>query len=359
MNDDLAVQIEEIVRNCMITYRHPLKVFGLMGSREYSEKVANHLGTSLTPHVEKLFADGECYVKSEQGSVGNVRGHNVFVIQSLYDDEVESAADKFMKLAFFVDSLRAASAHHVTVVVPYLAWSRQDRKTQSRAPVSTQAVAKMLESVGVQHCLFIDVHNIGAEQNAFRIPIDVLTAKNLHADWCKEHIRKDLDRNTCRLIVVSPDQGGLSRTTAFAETLAKRLGGWRPIEVGILDKLRDPATQEITGHRISGADVRDAQVIIYDDMISTAGTVGLAATVATNLGGKMMAICATHGLFAGQANEVLDKIDCPIVVADTIKPFRLNAQNLAKISFVDTTRLVSDAIWRIHTGTGSISELLQ
>jgi ribose-phosphate pyrophosphokinase len=137
----------------------PFKVFGLQSSCEYAEKVAGHLGIKLTPHTEKLFDDGECYVQSgpefSDDKAGNVRGHNVFVIQSLYSDRQETVADKFVKLCFFCGSLKDASAHEVIPIIPHLAWARQDRKTQSRAPITTKYVARMLEANKIERALAV------------------------------------------------------------------------------------------------------------------------------------------------------------------------------------------------------------
>jgi ribose-phosphate pyrophosphokinase len=94
-------ELESSVQECMVRYRHPLKLFGLSSSNEYARQVAEHLGVELIPHYETTFEDGECYIKSCDGSMGNVRGHNAFVISSLYSDELDSVNDKFVKLAIF------------------------------------------------------------------------------------------------------------------------------------------------------------------------------------------------------------------------------------------------------------------
>ena len=329
----------------------PMKIFGLNASKEYAQLVAKHLGTTLTPHEEKLFADGESYVKAADGDIGNVRGHQVFVIQSLYDDNAESVSDKFMKLAIFCASLRTASAASICAVIPHLAWARQDRKTESRAPVTTKAVAVMLEAVGVDRLLFMDVHNLSAEQNAFslRCPMDNLECKNLHVDWCLNNLTLN------GKVVGLSDDGGYKRLTRFCNALSKRLGF--KVTTAVLDKVR---YQDIVtgGDRIVG-DVQDASVIIYDDMISTGSTTRKAYDAAVKYGGEVVAVMATHGLFVGKANEYLDGMDTKIVVADTVSPFRLNAKNRAKVDVIDTSAMMADAIRRISSGTGSISELLR
>jgi ribose-phosphate pyrophosphokinase len=253
----------------------PFKLFGLSGTAEYAAKVARYLGTSLTPHTEKLFEDGECYIRSgpelNDSNIGNVRGHNVFVIQSLYTDDQQSVADKFTKLAIFCGSLKDASAHEVIPIIPHLGWARQDRKVQSREPITTKYVAMKLEAVGIDRALLFDVHNLAAEQNAFRVPIDNLEAKGLFADFFSKRLIEE--NKTKKIRVLTPDSGGLGRCTRFRNVLLRKLNilGAKidDIEIVIFDKLR--VEGKVRGGRIVG-DVEDADVIAFDDMISTAGT---------------------------------------------------------------------------------------
>jgi ribose-phosphate pyrophosphokinase len=337
----------------------PIKVFGLNGTKDYAKKIVSHLNIELTPHEEKMFEDGEPYIKPTSDSKGNVRGHNVFIIQSLYADDKETVSDKFMKLCIMAGACAQARAHEVTAVIPHLAWARQDRKTRSREPITTKIVARMLQAAGVHHVLMMDCHNLSAEQNAFDtidgIGMDNLECKNLFADWCCDRIGTEDP-----IVVLTPDGGGLLRADRFRVSLMKRLAAkhGKPINVGIAiyDKLRR-ATGELTGGKIVGG-VEGAQVIMIDDMFSTGGTATKACKVVKKFGGKMFAMAATHGLFVGKANQYLQDFDCPIVVADTIGTFRLNESNKAKLHVVDTTSMCADAIHRIHTGTGSISELL-
>jgi ribose-phosphate pyrophosphokinase len=340
----------------------PFKIFGLNATQAYSEKVARSLNVELTPHTEKYFEDGESYVKSgpehNDGPIGNVRGHNVFVIQSLYSDKNESVSDKFVKLCMFCGSLKDASAHEVTAIIPHLGWSRQDRKTESRAPIASKYVARMLESVKVDRVLLFDVHNLSAEQNAFTIPVDNLEAKLPFADWCANALITA--RKTKKIRVLSPDAGGYGRCERFRNALLKRLKSFGveidDIEIVVFDKLRIKG--EVRGGKIIG-DVENADVIAYDDMISTGGTMKKACKAVLENKGHVFAICASHGLFCGKANEVFADLDTNIVVADTILPFRVSETNLKKLRIVDTTSMVADAIRRIHSGTGSLSELLR
>jgi len=193
-----------------------LKLFGLNGNKSYAESIAKNLGVPLTPHREEYFEDGECYIQSDPSSFGNVRGCDVFVIQSLYSDEEESVADKLQKLLIFIGSLHDASADRITAVVPYLGYARQDRKTISRAPITTKYIAQLFEAVGCDRVLTIDVHNLAAAQNAFRkCKFDHLEAKSVLAQYCADFISED------KIAVLSPDTGGLVRSTLFRNKLSK------------------------------------------------------------------------------------------------------------------------------------------
>lgn len=362
--DDVTLQ-QSVFRseeNNFLRVPRPIKIFGLNSTEDYAKQVAQNLNSSLTPITEKYYDDGEPYVKSgpefNESNIGNVRGHDVFVIQSLYTDENETISDKFMKLCIFCGSLKDASAHEVIPIIPHLGWARQDRKTESRAPIATKYIARMLESVGISRVLLFDAHNLAAEQNAFNVPIDNLEAKNLIADCC---VRKLIAENkTDNIKVLSPDSGALGRCARFRNALLKRLRDNNvmldDIEIVIFDKLR--VKGKVRGGRIIG-DVKNSTVIAFDDMISTGSTMSKAAKAVWEFGGKVWAICATHGLFCGRANEIFDELDTKIIVSDTIKPFRLSENNKNKLHIVSTTQIVADAVKRIHGGTGSISELLR
>jgi ribose-phosphate pyrophosphokinase len=352
----LTALIEQTAASC----DRPMKIFGLDATAEYAGAVARELKTALSPHDEKYHEDGESYVKPDSDSSdGNVRGHNVFVVQSLYSDNRESISDKFVKLCIFCGALKDASAHQIIAVIPYLGWARQDRKTESRAPITTKYIAKMLEAAGVSRCLFFDVHNLAAEQNAFSIPIDNLETKNLIADWCANKLMEEGIAHKVKLL--SPDSGGLGRTERFRNALLKRLNKLGAklddIQIVVYDKLR--VDGQVKGSRIIG-DVEGAEVIGYDDMISTAGTIVKATDAVIKAGGHVWAVAASHGLFCGKANDLLSKHpSTKIIIADTVQSFRLSEENRKRLHVIDTAPMVAAAIKRIHSGTGSLSELLR
>jgi ribose-phosphate pyrophosphokinase len=344
-----------------------LKVFGIAGSEDFSSKVCSHLDIARSKHIEKHFDDGELYIRSDE----NVRGADVYVVCSLYGDQQLSVSEKLTSLLIFIGSLGDASAQRITVICPMVAFSRQDRKTESRAPITIKYVAQSLEAVGATRFLTMDVHNLSALQCAFRIPTDNLEARNLFIDFlvgvdrdgqkvettvCEEMMPKDI-------VLLSPDSGGMSRTKWFARSLEKRLQIIHPkqtVGLAYFDKERISST-EIRGDEIIG-DVKGKNVIIVDDLISSGRTIQLSGEAVKKFGGKLWAACATHGLFTGGAADNLAGIP-RIVVADTVPPFRLvkskKIEEKGWINVIPTAKLFASAIRRTHEDGGSISQLLQ
>ena len=164
-----------------------LRLFAFDNCNDFGNQVAECLDVPLTSKEEKYFEDGECYV----ASLENVRGADCFVIHSFYSDDKESVNDKLMKMWTFIGSLKDASAGRITCVALIFPYARQDRKTTSRAPITTKYVAKLFESVGTHRILTIDAHNPTALQNAFGINVDLLEAAGLFAKYIANEIKED------------------------------------------------------------------------------------------------------------------------------------------------------------------------
>jgi ribose-phosphate pyrophosphokinase len=320
-----------------------LSLFALDASRNFGERIAGHLGIALSGHEERAFEDGEHKARP----LVNVRGHDVFVVQSLYGDADESANDKLCKLLFFIGALRDASAARVTAVVPYLAYARKDRKTQARDPVTTRYVAALFEAVGVDRILSMDVHNLAAFQNAFRCPTDHLEARPLFVRHFASVLKDE------PIVVLSPDVGGMKRAEAFRQTLAAALG--RDLELGCMEKRR--VRGEVSGETLF-ARVENRKVVIIDDLISTGTTIGRAARACLDQGATRVFATATHGLFIGAHEVVAADSLAKTVVSDTVPPFRLDPGLVAqKLVVLSVAPLFADAIKAIHSG-GSIAALL-
>ena len=207
-------------------HHRELKLFAPNAGRAYGEAVSRALGQPLAAHEEREFEDGEHKARSLE----NVRDCDVFVVQSLYGDAQRSADDKLLRLLFLVGALKDASAARVTVVAPYLAYSRKDQKSKARDPVTTRYVATLFEAVGADCMVTLDVHNLAAYQNAFRCRAEHLEAGPLFVRTLAPRLR-DAD-----VAVVSPDAGGIKRADAFRTRLAAALG--RPVGMAFAEKYR-------------------------------------------------------------------------------------------------------------------------
>jgi ribose-phosphate pyrophosphokinase len=278
-----------------------------------------------------------------------VRGRDVFVVVSLYGDDRQSVNDKLVRLLFFVGALRDASAGRITAVIPYLCYARKDRRSKSRDPVSTRYVAALLETVGADRVLTLDVHNLAAYENAFRIRADHLEARRLFVEEFVPRIGRE------PVVVVSPDVGGVKRAEAFRQSLSRRLG--REASGAFLEKYRSAGV--VSGEAVVG-DVEGRIAIILDDLISTGGTIARAVAACRSRGARAVYAAATHGIFVGDAARmVADPGLERLVITDTIPPFRLDpALVRGKVTVLDTAPLFAEAIRRIHTG-GSVVELVE
>jgi ribose-phosphate pyrophosphokinase len=230
-----------------------------------------------------------------------------------------------------------------------MAFSRMDRKTQPREPIATKYVAQLLESVGTNRIICCDIHNLSSFQCSFRINTDNLEAKNLFA----KHVAATI-KNHKNIAVLSPDSGGMSRASRFRNALNNILK--ENVGLAYLDKSRSQAG-DVSGNHIVG-DVKDKQVVIIDDMISSGKTIKQCVDTVKSHGGTVWAICATHGLFVGKVNDYLAGVN-KIIITDTINHFDdLDKSILEKIEIVSTTEMFAKAIRRTNQG-GSISSLLK
>lgn len=325
--------------------RENVKIFALAPGQPFAEKVAEHVGIALSQYELRSFEDGEHKARP----LTNVRGRDVFVIESLYGEPDRSVNEKLCQLLFFIGALNDASAMRVTAVIPYLCYARKDRKTKARDPVTTRYLAQILEAVGTQRVVTMDVHNLAAFQNAFRCHTDHLEARKLFVDHFVPLIGDQ------EVAVVSPDAGGVKRAEAFREALSNRTQ--KDITSAFMEKHR--SSGEVTGEQMVG-DVNNRTVIIIDDLISTGTTLWRAAQACRALGARKVYTAATHGLFIDGAEKLFadDTID-QIVVTDTVPPFRLSSDRAKdRLSVIGTAELFADAIQRVHEG-GSIVDLLE
>lgn len=300
-----------------------LVIFGGSASSDLADKICRYLGVPRGRASVSRFPDGETLVKVEE----DVRGKDCFVVQSTSPP----VNDMLMELLIFIDCLRRASARRTTAVIPYYGYARQDRKAEGRTPITAKLVANMLTTAGADRILTMNLH-ADQIQGFFDIPLDHLTAAPVLA----QHF---MERNIPDRVLVSPDVGNIK----FGNDFASRIGS----ELAVIHKRRTAGDTAIAVSVIGSVDKRN--VMMFDDMITTAGTVNEAAKLVRKHGAKGVYVAATHGVFAGPALERLQAANLnEIVVTDTIairSEVRARLENLTVLSVAD---LIGEAIRRIH-----------
>lgn len=319
-------------------------LFALNATHSLGAHIAAHMQLSLSPHEERVFEDGEHKARP----LVSVRGREAYVIHSLHGDETDTVNDKLCRLLFFVGALKDSGAARVTVVVPYLAYARKDRRTTPQDPVTTRYLAMLLEAVGVDTVMALDIHNVVAFQNAFR-------CQTIHLDSRRVFIDHILARiGDAPVTVVSPDPGGVKRAQLFLELFEQKLG--RPVDKAFMEKRRTGGV--VSGNLLVG-EVKDSIVLVVDDLISSGGTMLRAAEACLAHGARQVFALAAHGLFVGNAATVIaDPRLAKTMITDSVPPFRLTPEIVENhLEIVSVAPLFAEAIQR-HFEGGSISELL-
>lgn len=308
-----------------------LRLFAGRSNRPLAEKISEYLGMDLGNVRIEPFPDGELMIKLEE----DVRGKDVFVIQSTCSPVNRS----MMELLIFIDCARRASAERITAVVPYFGYARQDRKDEGRTPITAKLVANLIATAGADRVLTMDLH-AAQIQGFFDIPVDNLLAEPV----LSHHFISEKIEN---LVLVSPDVGNVKRARIYAD----RMKG----ELAIIDKRRVSGNDVEVGHVIGN--VKGRTVLMIDDMISTAGTISQAARLCKESGAERILVGATHAVLCGPAVQRL--CDAPIdevIVTDTIPVSDEKLQDLGKGRVLSISRLMGEAIHRIHNDE-SVSSL--
>jgi len=310
-----------------------LKIFPGSAARELTVKICESLDLPVGKALVDRFPDGETRLKLED----DVRGHDCFVVQST----CPPVNDNLMELLIYIDCLRRASASRITAVIPYFGYARQDRKAEGRTPITAKLVANLIVEAGVDRVLTMNLH-ADQIQGFFDIPVDHLTALPVLA----EHFER---LGVADAVVVSPDVGNLKTATAYATRLNASMA--------IIDKRR------ISGERAQAntiiGDVRDRNVLIFDDMVATAGTVLEATNLLREHGARDVYVGATHPVLAGPAHQRLSRASLrQLCVTDTIPLSDESRQKLGNVVVLSVSALMGEAIRRIHEHE-SISALFQ
>jgi ribose-phosphate pyrophosphokinase len=311
-------------------------LFSGNASRDLAQEVATRMRTRLGNALVDKFRNEECRIEIKE----NVRGAEIFVFQSLARSlSGNSVNDSLVELLLMIDAMRRASAYRITAVVPYYGYAKQDKKTKGREPISAKLVANMIETAGARRLVTLDLH-AAQIQGFFDLPVDNLeAAPTLYTYLRQQGLIGD------RVVVVSPDAGGVPR----AEKIAKRLRSTLAI---VFKRRPEPDVSEVT--EIVG-DVEGRVAVVVDDMISTGGTLAKAAEALIARGATQVYCCATHGIFAGDAIRVLNESPVERVVVTNTIP---HADLPPKFKVLSIAQILADAIRRI-TSNKSVSELFE
>jgi ribose-phosphate pyrophosphokinase len=317
-----------------VDYSKRLMLFSGRANPELSQRIAGKLGVDLGPVTLKTFSNGEVYCRYED----SIRGADVFIVQPTCANPATgiNANDALMELLVMIDAAVGASAHRVIAVMPWYGYSRQDKKSAPREPITSRLVARMLEGAGVDRVLTMDLHT-GQIQGFFSKPLDHMTALFMLTQYFADQGLEDL-------VVVAPDAGRVKT----AKNFASKIGA----ELAILNKER-PAQQVAEIGYVIG-DVTGKTAVIVDDMIDTAGTLKAAAQTVLDEGAVRVHAAATHAVLSGNAFENLASSRFEqIVVTDTI-PLRDGAPSNVRV--LSCAELLTDSIRRIFTDD-SVSEV--
>lgn len=305
-------------------YNDPkLKIFSLRSNEPLAEKIAAAIGLDLGEIEISHFSDGEIKVNIEE----SIRGDHVYIIQSTSFP----VSDNLMELLITIDALRRASAKTINVVMPYYGYARQDRKAQSREPITAKLVANMLQMAGATRMVTLDLHAVQI-QGFFDIPVDHLMGAPLLANYFLDNGLHGDD-----VVVVSPDHGGVTRARKLAEFLKS--------PIAIIDKRR-PKANVAEVMNIVG-EVSGKTCVLIDDMIDTAGTITLAVKALKEKGAKAVFACCTHPVLSGPAIDRLRDSEIEkIIVTDSI--LLPEDRLLPNMEIVSVSQLIGEAIKRIH-----------
>jgi ribose-phosphate pyrophosphokinase len=268
------------------------KLFGCRQSMGLAKSIAREYGATLGQVNFSTFSDGEFQPSFEE----SIRGRRIFIIGSTHPN-----SDNLMEMLLMMDAAKRASARHITAVIPYFGWARQDRKDKPRVPIGAKMIAKILESAGATRIITMDLH-ADQIQGFFEKPVDHLFASALFVPYLRS-------LNLTNLTIASPDMGGSKRAYAYAKTLES--------DVVVCYKQREKAN--VISHMQLIGDVTGKHVVLVDDMVDTAGTLTKAADVMMERGAKSVRAICTHAILSGQAYERIQNSQLvELIVTDSI-----------------------------------------
>ncbi|WP_370214881.1 ribose-phosphate pyrophosphokinase [Mesoflavibacter profundi] len=294
------------------------KIFSITQSKALAEKIASAYGTKLGKVITSTYSDGEFQPSYEE----SIRGTRIFIIGS-----TNPSSENLMEMLLMLDAAKRASARHITAVLPYFGWARQDRKDKTRVPIAEKLVAKMLEAAGATRIITMDLH-ADQIQGFFEKPVDHLFASTIFLPYLKS-------LNLDNLTIASPDMGGSKRAYAYSKALKS--------DVVICYKQR--AKANVISHMELIGDVTGKNVVLVDDMVDTAGTLTKAADLMMDRGAKSVRAICTHPILSGTAYERLENSQLEeLIVTDSI-PLK---QESHKVKVLSCANLFAEVMQNVH-----------
>ncbi len=319
-------------------YDKRLMVTAGRSGQHLGARIAERLGVGLTDAGLKTFSDGEVYCRYQD----SIRGADLFIVQSTCGSDGLTVNDALMELMIMVHAAKHASAHRIIAVTPWYGYSRQDKKSAPREPITARLIADLLETAGIDRLVTMDLH-AGQVQGFFSNPVDHMTAMPILTQFVQDQLGPV--ENLC---IIAPDAGRVKLTRKFAQKVGA--------PYALLEKERPAQQVAEIGYVIGKEKVRGKRAVIVDDMIDTGGTLAVGAQTVLDEGAKEVFAVATHGLFSGDAFETLAASPLSgIVVTDTV-PLREGAPD--NIRVLTSADILTDSVRRIFTDD-SVSEIFQ
>ena len=304
------------------------KIFNCTNSIDLAKKVSNSFGTDLGNITISRYSDGEFQPSYEE----TIRGTRIFIIGS-----TNPSSENLMELLLMIDAAKRASARHITAVIPYFGWARQDRKDKPRVPIAAKMIAKMIESAGATRLITMDLH-ADQIQGFFQIPVDHLYASTIFIPYV-------LSLKLDNLCIASPDMGGSKRAYAYAKNLSS--------DVVICYKQRSKAN--VISHMELIGDVKGKNIVLVDDMVDTAGTLTKAADLLIEKGAISVRAICTHAILSGNAYQKIEESKLEeLIVTDSVP----NIKPHSKIKILSCADLFSDVMKRVHNNKSISSNFI-
>ena len=304
------------------------KIFNCTNSIDLAKKVSKSFGTDLGNITIYRYSDGEFQPSYEE----TIRGTRIFIIGS-----TNPSSENLMELLLMIDAAKRASARHITAVIPYFGWARQDRKDKPRVPIAAKMIAKMIESAGATRLITMDLH-ADQIQGFFQIPVDHLYASTIFIPYV-------LSLKLVNLCIASPDMGGSKRAYAYAKNLSS--------DVVICYKQRSKAN--VISHMELIGDVKGKNIVLVDDMVDTAGTLTKAADLLIEKGAISVRAICTHAILSGNAYQKIEESKLEeLIVTDSVP----NIKPHSKIKILSCADLFSDVMKRVHNNKSISSNFI-